>query len=629
MPVDSSLVLQLNHESASARVFQVEARSTLSRDDYTEVHYGTLCQYFPLRRVDVSTGALRRIQSVSTEQVYMVQDYVLEFPRISQEEHNGNRFRQATEWAFQYTYTDVNNETILELVERLQADGVEAVSDGSDKAGKGSAAWILTFFSANLAGGFKVYSPEKSVDSYRCELAGLLAILCVVHAAIRVFHLEHALLTIACDGESALVRVFDSIRPASTGDSHWDVIALIQQELREMPTLTLQWLHVKGHQNDDPYAALDIWTRRNILMDRRARECRVVDGTAYPMGRWKDLWMIVVDGEPVVRDVKVSIREKCTTDQAKTYWVNKGKLGSATSDEVDWEALGEAMGDQDSDKRRWMTKHSTGWCAVNRNMVRWKFDTFQACPRCSQPTETPLHVWRCQGPTAREIWEEKERELVKWMARNRTCPAVMKAIRSRLRTWRNNTRKAHLREFRFHGLQQVVLNQDRLGWEAAFEGKWHVGWEEVQDTYFKFIGSRRSGKRWLIALINKVWLTAWDLWEDRNGVNASRRDEAEKKVLQTRVKAEFRAGHTSLHRKSRRLFTQRSEGELLAADIQTLESWLLRVESARTWADMEPGVVRQEQLEDAAKAHRRGIRDAAVRMQERMNNMMSNWLKRD
>jgi hypothetical protein len=30
--------------------------------------------------------------------------------------------------------------------------------------------------------------------------------------------------------------------------------------------------------------------------------------------------------------------------------------------------------------------------------------------------------------------------------------------------------------------------------------------------------SHRTGKRWAIALIQKMWDTAWDLWEHRNGV---------------------------------------------------------------------------------------------------------------
>jgi hypothetical protein len=230
---------------------------------------------------------------------------------------------------------------------------------------------------------------------------------------------------------------------------------------------------------------------------------------------------------------------------------------------------------------------------------------------------------------ARVIWEEKEQELVKWMAKHKTCPAIMKAIRSRLQTWRNNTKKDHLRQSRFLGLRQVVLDQDRMGWDAAFEGKWHVGWAEVQETYLKSIGSRKSGKRWLIALIKKIWLTAWDLWEDRNGVNASRRDAANHRALQVRVRAEFQVGYASLHRKSQRLFTQRGLLVLLAAETQTLESWLLRVESARVWAELEPEVVVRETAEEAAKEHRRKIREAAVRMQLRMSAVMDNWLKRD
>ena len=156
-----------------------------------------------------------------------------------------------------------------------------------------------------------------------------------------------------------------------------------------------------------------------------------------------------------------------------------------------------------------------------------------------------------------------------------------------------------------------------------------MGWAEVQETYFRFIGSQKSGKRWLVALIQKIWLTAWDLWEDRNGVNASRRDEASHQALQKRVTAEFREGYTLLHQKSQRLFKQRGLLVLLASETQTLESWLLRVESARVWADLEPEAVARETAEAAAKEHRRNIRASAARMQLRMSAVMDNWLKRD
>ena len=67
---------------------------------------------------------------------------------------------------------------------------------------------------------------------------------------------------------------------------------------------------------------------------------------------------------------------------------------------------------------------------------------------------------------------------------------------------------------------------------------------------------------------------------------------------------------------------------LLAAETQTLESWLLRGESARTWAALEPTVILRERAEEDGREHRRRIREAAVRVQVRMGTLMDNWLKR-
>jgi hypothetical protein len=38
----------------------------------------------------------------------------------------------------------------------------------------------------------------------------------------------------------------------------------------------------------------------------------------------------------------------------------------------------------------------------------------------------------------------------------------------------------------------------------------------MQQQYYDLARSRRTGKRWAIALIEKMWDIAWDLWEHRN-----------------------------------------------------------------------------------------------------------------
>ena len=41
-------------------------------------------------------------------------------------------------------------------------------------------------------------------------------------------------------------------------------------------------------------------------------------------------------------------------------------------------------------------------------------------------------------------------------------------------------------------------------------------WAAVQDSYFKWLGIRKTGKRWVTELITKLWDVAWDQWECRN-----------------------------------------------------------------------------------------------------------------
>ena len=41
-------------------------------------------------------------------------------------------------------------------------------------------------------------------------------------------------------------------------------------------------------------------------------------------------------------------------------------------------------------------------------------------------------------------------------------------------------------------------------------------WRQAQQEYYHRISSRRTGKRWVSALIRKLWDVAWDLWDHRN-----------------------------------------------------------------------------------------------------------------
>jgi hypothetical protein len=96
-----------------------------------------------------------------------------------------------------------------------------------------------------------------------------------------------------------------------------------------------------------------------------------------------------------------------------------------------------------------------------------------------------------------------------------TDPELIKIIISYLNTWRD---RSLLQPIPASKYRQLLELQDTIGARQFFEGWLHVEWEQVQAQYYTGTNSKRSGKWWTIALINKLWEVAWDLWDFRNAV---------------------------------------------------------------------------------------------------------------
>jgi hypothetical protein len=98
-------------------------------------------------------------------------------------------------------------------------------------------------------------------------------------------------------------------------------------------------------------------------------------------------------------------------------------------------------------------------------------------------------------------------------------PGVRDAICSYLQAWRLGDTLPPVQDFAaIFGLRAAIEAQSSLGWQALLEGCVASDWAAIQQKYYEWIGSRRSGRRWVSMLIRKLWEVAWDLWEHRNGI---------------------------------------------------------------------------------------------------------------
>jgi hypothetical protein len=88
----------------------------------------------------------------------------------------------------------------------------------------------------------------------------------------------------------------------------------------------------------------------------------------------------------------------------------------------------------------------------------------------------------------------------------KTDPDIAHCIIEHLKHWRNETATEPAWSFLIEGLTTC---QERIGWHRLFEGRLSIKWMDAQQAYYKLIKSTRTGRRWMVKLIKKLWGIAW------------------------------------------------------------------------------------------------------------------------
>jgi hypothetical protein len=392
-----------------------------------------------------------------------------------------------------------------------------AVSDGSFKDTYGTAAWVLEGDSSDGRIVGRVIAPGNDVDhsAYRSELSGILAVMIMVKHICEHHKIKEGAVELACDGLSAIDKAFSYVSLLHIDEPDFDLIAAIKHQWRYSPIL---WKvrHVRGHQ--DKHTAinnLDRWSRLNVEMDQLAKayiEVAKVRPRHFSISG--EPWSIWIENKKITKDIASTIYEIAHVDQIKQYWINKDKVSAEKFSAINWKAIGKAMEQSTRSRRVFISKHTVGMCGVGKFMHRWKQRDSPNCPRCGQ-FEDASHVWLCSGSNSSEIWEKSLEDLEAWMSSVSTDPDIQDAILHHLKDWRNGN--VEFREYA-HDLRDLIQEQSNIGWQNFFEGWIPSGWEEAQHAFYTLIRSHRTGRRWTICLIKKLWNVAWDMWEHRNGV---------------------------------------------------------------------------------------------------------------
>jgi hypothetical protein len=213
-------------------------------------------------------------------------------------------------------------------------------------------------------------NPEDQ-SAYGSELARLFGIATIVNLLCQYYDITEGTATIGCDGLQALLHATYSIDFTSTKMAQFDLVGATRTMLRRSP---VSWKaeHVLGHQDNDVHATLDRKAMMNVTMDGEAKFhwlSTVFQAQKAPRQQHiaEEPWSLWIGDVKVCAQVYDSVANAVSGKVAAQYWdTNKQRFEPHSSADVDWDATEMAMKSQPRTRQQWISKHTTGFCAVGK-----------------------------------------------------------------------------------------------------------------------------------------------------------------------------------------------------------------------------------------------------------------------
>ena len=487
----------------------------------------------------------------------------------------------------------------------LMRGACRAVCDGSYKLGHGTAAFCIhgDLPTHAITGCNVTPGPKSSQCAYRSELGGLIGTLTALQVLCEAYGIAQGRAIIGVDCES-LTKRLSNPRPIEVTEAHFDLLYDCRCRIQALPvTIRLDW--IEGHQDErNPARPLDWWAQQNIAMDTAAKaHWRMTQHTPAPNPILQhETFSVKVKMEKVTSFNKNHIYNQILEQPTRAYWQQKHDITDPQWEDINWKASQQALQELPIGQRRFHAKFATSHIATGKMMLIRKQWPHSKCPRCGADQEDTKHVIQC--PAAPGKWSSAIEGLQTWLKAQHTDPFLTVSITRLLHSWRQG-QVCQTTPSLNPQKRAALAAQLGLGAWNTLLGRISQQVTDCQHQYYLAQGSRRTGHRWTVALIQKLQMVAWDMWDHRNNVlhNDPLRHHLQDDLLAATaaIAEEWETGTRGLLPQDRFLFRDRAKVE--ARSLQGKWEWLDSVTMARQAAQAE-----SDEARAAYAQERRGIR---------------------
>jgi hypothetical protein len=181
-------------------------------------------------------------------------------------------------------------------------------------------------------------------------------------------------------------------------------------------------------------------------------------------------WSIWVGARKLASWDRQSLYNHAQSTPILEHWSKLRNIPHHLIRSINWEACEHAIKLLGLTRSLWIPKWLAGFAPVGKVQKSNMFQDHAECPRCSA-FETAAHVLLCLAPQAQRQWDLSLSNLDQWFAKALTLPDLQNAIITRLRSWRNQDAGPPAPPlYNWPGVNDIVLDQDAVGWRAFLEG---------------------------------------------------------------------------------------------------------------------------------------------------------------
>ena len=299
-------------------------------------------------------------------------------------------------------------------------------------------------------------------------------------------------------------------------------------------------------------------------------------------------WYCTIDNTIITSNIEKRIKEHIYSNIMQSFLYQNKNYTKNSFTYIDWNAIEKATKMLTLNRRIWLTKFVSGFCATASKMHTRKIWDSSLCPICNKDIENIKHIIICTDDRVQKKYQTLLKEFIKSLDKINTHPDIISVFHNTLLPQHPSSFTQTSIKLRCdHNIIIAAQEQDEIQWHNFFKGHISKKWKTIQQLYLQKISMIYSSPdAWLKQVISHIYKFSFQIWDHRNSIIHTKTEEylthKESKNLEKKLIKLYLQGKHNVMEKHKYMFDE-DLNSILNRSVREKQYWILTIEASRKY----------------------------------------------